>query len=54
VLRPAKIKGLPDPLAETRKALKNPVGAPPLLELLRAENPKKVVLVVNDITRPTP
>ncbi|MDR1241783.1 MAG: nickel-dependent lactate racemase [Deltaproteobacteria bacterium] len=54
VIRPANIKGLPDPLNETRKALQNPTGTPPLLELLRMKKPKNLVLVVNDITRPTP
>ncbi|MDR2819870.1 MAG: nickel-dependent lactate racemase [Desulfovibrio sp.] len=47
-------KGLADPVGETRKALQNPAGTPPLLEMLRAKNPKTVVIVVNDITRPTP
>jgi nickel-dependent lactate racemase len=45
---------LRDPLGRTRETLKNPVGTPPLLDMLRAKKPKNVVIVVNDITRPTP
>ncbi|MDR3320041.1 MAG: nickel-dependent lactate racemase [Desulfovibrio sp.] len=45
---------LQDPLGQTREMLKNPVGTPPLLDMLRAKKPRKVVIVVNDITRPTP
>ncbi|GFH63286.1 MAG: conserved hypothetical protein [Candidatus Desulfovibrio kirbyi] len=47
-------KGLADPLGETRRMLQNPMGTPPLLEMLRAKKPQTVVVVINDITRPTP
>jgi nickel-dependent lactate racemase len=46
--------GLADPLGETRRKLREPDGTPPLLEMLRAKKPKDVVIIVNDITRPTP
>ncbi len=34
--------------------LENPTGAEPLLEQLKRDKPEKVVVIVNDITRPTP
>jgi nickel-dependent lactate racemase len=40
---------LPDPIATVRTALRNPIGTPPLREIV---NPgERVVIVVNDITR---
>jgi len=40
---------LPDPIAAVRTALRNPIGTPPLQEIV---NPgERVVIVVNDITR---
>ena len=41
-----------NPLLEVERALKAPVSSPPLREL--AKKGHKVVIVVNDITRPTP
>ncbi|MDR1827068.1 MAG: nickel-dependent lactate racemase [Methylobacteriaceae bacterium] len=45
---------LPDPHAAADFAVKNPEGTPPLVEMLRARAPKSVVVIVNDVTRPTP
>lgn len=45
---------LPDPLAAAADAVKNPAGVPPLAQMLREKAPKSVVVVVNDVTRPTP
>lgn len=45
---------LPDPLNAARYALRHPSGCPPLAELLRRKKPEKLVVVVNDETRPTP
>ena len=36
------------------KAIRNPVGSPPLLETLRTSGARSVVVVVSDITRPIP
>ena len=36
------------------RALAQPEGTEPLLEMLIARKPKKLVIIVNDITRPTP
>ncbi|MDR2504162.1 MAG: nickel-dependent lactate racemase [Deltaproteobacteria bacterium] len=54
IIRPGDKKGLSDPLGETRRVLAAPTGCPPLLELLKTKKPGKIVVVVNDITRPTP
>jgi len=51
-LRPKYILSLKDPIEATRKALKNPIGTPPLKDL--AKEKKDAVIVINDITRPTP
>lgn len=45
---------LADPRGETEAMLKNPVGTPPLIDMLQSQKPEKVVVVLNDITRPTP
>ncbi|MDL2209637.1 nickel-dependent lactate racemase [Desulfovibrio sp. OttesenSCG-928-O18] len=54
VVVPGDKPGLADPLAAAREAVKNPVGTPPLAQMLRDKAPKSVVVVVNDVTRPTP
>ena len=45
---------LADPLAAVRSALSAPAGTLPLAELIRQKQPGKIVVVVNDETRPTP
>lgn len=54
VLLPNDLPGLPDPLAAARDALANPEGTPPLAEMLASRKPRKITVVVNDETRPTP
>lgn len=54
VIVPGNKPGLANPLEAARQAVKNPVGTPPLASMLREKAPKTVVVVVNDITRPTP
>jgi nickel-dependent lactate racemase len=54
VVRPGHKAGLPDPKGETARMLRQPLGTPPLLDMLREKKPGKIVVVVNDITRPTP
>jgi nickel-dependent lactate racemase len=54
VIVPNNKPGLKDPLAAARMAVKNPAGTPPLARMLREKAPRKVVVVVNDVTRPTP
>ncbi|HEY9055134.1 MAG TPA: lactate racemase domain-containing protein, partial [Rectinemataceae bacterium] len=54
VVLPGERPPLEDPQASVRHVLASPEGSPPLLDLLKAANPKRLVIVVNDITRPTP
>ena len=54
VIAPNEKPGLSDPLSATRKAVAAPIGTPPLADMLKSAQPQTVVVVVNDITRPTP
>jgi lactate racemase len=54
VLLPAEKKGVRDPLQAVRESLKSPTGTPALKDMLREMKPESLVIVVNDITRPTP
>ncbi len=54
VIVPNDKPGLADPLGAAREAVKNPAGTPALVAMLRERAPKRVVIVVNDVTRPTP
>ena len=54
ILEPNERPGIEDALRCVQEALNNPIGVPPLKELVNRKNPKSVVIVVNDITRPTP
>ena len=54
VIVPDEWPGLADPLSAVRKAIAEPIGAPPLAAMLKNAQPRSVVVVVNDITRPTP
>ncbi|HEX7127721.1 MAG TPA: nickel-dependent lactate racemase [Thermodesulfobacteriota bacterium] len=52
VIEPAEAPGLPDEKAAVLAALRQPIGAPPLREQVRPTD--RVVIVISDITRPTP
>lgn len=54
VIVPNEKPGLADPFEAARKAVAEPTGTPPLVQMLKSAKPKTVVVVVNDITRPTP
>jgi nickel-dependent lactate racemase len=54
VLVPNESPGLTAPEAAVKKAMANPIGTAPLREIALAKKPQKVVIVVNDFTRPTP
>lgn len=54
ILRPGGSAPLDDPMTAVRAALADPTGTKPLADLLRARKPGRVVVVVNDETRPTP
>jgi nickel-dependent lactate racemase len=52
VLLPKRLPGLAQPEEAVRQALRQPIGSPPLAELVRPTD--KVAIVFSDITRPTP
>lgn len=54
VLLPKEVPALVDPEKAVADALAHPAGTPPLLELLKNRKPRKITVVVNDETRPTP
>jgi len=57
ILKVLEVKKLNFPFYSESKLsalLKNPLGCPPLKDLIRRKKAKRVVIIVNDITRPTP
>jgi lactate racemase len=52
LLVPRFVEGLPDEAAGFREAVRRPIGAPPLREVVRATD--RVAVVIPDITRPLP
>ncbi|MFP4456670.1 MAG: nickel-dependent lactate racemase [Clostridia bacterium] len=54
IIEQKKTSALKNPKEEIERSLKDPIDSESLLRLLHSEMPKKVVIVVNDITRPTP
>jgi nickel-dependent lactate racemase len=52
VVEPSEARGLPDEAAAFRSAVREPIGAPALRELVGAH--ERVVIVTSDITRATP
>lgn len=43
-----------DPFGEIRRALENPIGSPTLSEIVCQVRPKRVAILVSDLTRPSP
>jgi len=54
IVEQKEIKAIYKPNNEVKKSLKSPIGSNSLKNLLLEEKPKNVVIIVNDITRPTP
>ena len=54
ILLPKKHQALIDPATEVKKRLEAPLGSESLSSMLKKRLPRKLVIVVNDITRPTP
>jgi nickel-dependent lactate racemase len=54
VVHPRERSPLAEPGAAVRRALESPAGTPSLAAMLRERRPKRLVIVVNDVTRPTP
>ncbi len=54
MLNPVKLKLLKSPQDKLFALLKSPLGCPSLKNLIQNKKAKKVLIIVNDITRPTP
>jgi nickel-dependent lactate racemase len=54
VLEGQEVPAVADAYAAVDKALKAPIKAPPLAELVRRKNPRTVAITISDITRPVP
>ncbi len=54
ILLPNELPGVSNPSVEVEESLSSPIGTLPLSELVRQRVPNNVVIVVNDVTRPTP
>jgi nickel-dependent lactate racemase len=52
VVEPRFVPGLPDEAAAFRDAVRRPIGAPPLREIVKASD--GVAVVIPDLTRPLP
>lgn len=54
VILPNEQSGVSDPRAAVEESINAPLGCPPLEEIIQKKRPSSVVIVVNDVTRPTP
>jgi len=54
VLKGQDVAALPDAEAAVAESLANPIGCPPLRELLAAKHPATAAITISDITRPVP
>jgi nickel-dependent lactate racemase len=54
ILSAQKTKGLRNPSEKLEELLAKPINSPSLQQLIREKNAKKILIIVNDITRPTP
>ena len=54
ILNLKKQKTLLNPKNRLKSLLKNPIGCPSLRELIFQKKASKILIIVNDITRPTP
>jgi nickel-dependent lactate racemase len=54
VLYPGEMKSVDDPFSAVEQSLRDPIGVPALSEIIKKHKSPKVVIVVNDITRPVP
>lgn len=52
VIEPHHLPGLSDEKAAVQAALRNPIGTPPLREMVQASD--TIAIVISDLTRPTP
>lgn len=52
IVEPKHLPGIENDIEALKAALRNPIGTPPLKEMVKATD--KVAIVISDITRPTP
>ncbi len=52
IIEPYHLNGLQEEKQAVQEALRNPIGLPPLREMVQSTD--KVAIVISDITRPTP
>jgi len=52
ILEPTQVAPAPDPAGVIREAIRNPIGRPPLKQLVR--DGQYVLVLIDDMTRPTP
>ncbi|MDD9268384.1 nickel-dependent lactate racemase [Paenibacillus sp. GCM10023248] len=52
IIEPNHLDGLPEEKQAVQQALRNPIGLPPLADMVKSTD--KVAIVISDITRPTP
>ncbi|AJC74064.1 transcriptional regulator [Pseudothermotoga hypogea DSM 11164 = NBRC 106472] len=46
--------GVDDPFGEVRRALDNPIASPTLTQIVENMKPRKIAILVSDLTRPSP
>jgi len=46
--------GVDDPFGEVRRALDNPIASPTLTQIVEETKPKRISILVSDLTRPSP
>lgn len=54
VLKANEREGIKDPHSAAAEVVKNPTAGLPLLDLLNEKQPEDIIVIVNDVTRPTP
>ncbi len=54
VLEGKDIPAIAEPASAVSEAMRNPIGSPPLAELIGKKRPRTVAITISDITRPVP
>ncbi|MFW6270801.1 MAG: nickel-dependent lactate racemase, partial [Bacillota bacterium] len=54
ILMPEEKPGIDNPVEYIENKLKNPTAVPDIKKLIQKNNPERVVIIVNDVSRPTP
>ncbi|MFW5980858.1 MAG: nickel-dependent lactate racemase [Halanaerobiaceae bacterium] len=54
ILKAEEKSGILNPLQKMKESLEDPIGTPGLEELLQKKSPENIIIIVNDVSRPTP